>query len=149
MAITCEVRFVGNDYYGKLLAELLPQLSDPLVHPGEAVHVSDIVHDKCAYPVIKTALTLRVPVVDRVQTVVHLLSGSIPYGELVQLALIVSLVSRSYVLLEEEGVEGRRLIEVKLVLGKAYGDGSLADSRYKVSAIHMAGPRGAGSLTLA
>ena len=88
------------------MAELLPELSDPLVHPGEAVHVSDIVHDKCAYPVIKTGLTLRVPVVNGVETVVHLLSGGVPYGELIQLTLIVSLVCRSYVLLEEEGVEG-------------------------------------------
>ena len=122
MAIACKVSFVGNDYYGQFLAELLPELSDPLVHPGEAVDVSDIVHDKCACLVNFIRLTLRVPVVDCVQTVVHLLAGSVPDCELVQLTLIVSLVRRPYVLLKEESIQRRRLIQVKLVLRETHRD---------------------------
>ena len=80
---------------------------------------------------------------------VHLLAGSVPYGKLVQLTLIVSLIRRPYVLLEEECVQCRRLIEVELVLGETHRNRRLAHSRYKVSAILMAGLQGGRSLTLA
>lgn len=87
------------------MAELLPQLPDPLVHPGKAVDVSDIVHDKCPYIVNGNGLTLRVPIVDSVEAVVHLLASGVPDGELVQLALIVGLVRGPYVLLKEESIQ--------------------------------------------
>ena len=68
---------------------------------------------------------------------VHLLTSSVPNGQLVQLTLIVGLVGGPYVLLQEEGVESRRLIQVELVLGKAHRNRGLAHSRYKVSVMHI------------
>ena len=50
----------------------------------------------------------------------HFLTSSVPNGQLVQLTLIVGLVGGPYVLLQEEGVESRRLIQVELVLGKGH-----------------------------
>ena len=104
---------------------MLAQFFHPHVHFLKRVHVCDIVDYQCS---------LCSSIVDGVETVVLLLPGRVPNGQLVPLGPSCYYPScsliHSHSLFKACGVECRLLAVIELVLAESHGTGGLTDSRY-------------------
>lgn len=105
-----------------------------MLHSIKGIDVSNVINDQCTYFIIYLKLTVCPAIVYFVQTVMNLLTCSVPNCQLIHLSLGRLLwVIDPHMLLEESSINSRLLMLIESVLAKANSRRRFSNTSFRIT----------------